>query len=154
MTMQTGPGMKRLTAEQVTVTYDWLGRETLLVPDPVAGRMECERRDGWQEERGFNWGRSQLFPAGTWMHQVIATLIGVYAASEIPPAFAGRDREYAERDRLFATRWDDLRASIVGVSDFDPDTRQWRNYRANADLHVGGFAHKARDTTDAYVITG
>lgn len=151
--MRTGPGANKLTPEQVTVSYDWLGREVLLVPDPVARRMECERKDGWQEAAGFGWGQSRPFPAGTWMYQVITVLLDVFAASPIPDAFDGRDREYAELERVFAGRHRDLRPCVVGVSDFDPDTRHWRNYPANADLHPFGSASKVHGT-DAFRLAG
>ncbi len=152
--MQTGPATNNLTPEQITLAVDWLNREVILIPDPVAKRMELERKRGWEECRGFAYGQSRPFPAGTWMHQVITTLAAVYADSPIPVTLTGRDREHGAADRRFAARWGELRATVVGASDFDPDTRRWRNFPASADLHVFGWASKDPNEADAYRLAG
>jgi hypothetical protein len=150
----TGPAMNDLTPQQITFAVDWLGREVILVPDPIAKRMELERRNGWQECRGFAWGQSRPFPPDTWMHQVITTLVAAYAAAPIPDTHAGRDRQDAEADRHWADRWGELRATVVGEGDFDPDTRHWRNFPASADLHVFGWASKDPNVNHAYRLAG
>lgn len=152
MTATTGTGMNPLTPDQITFAVDWLDREVALVPDPVARRMELERQDGWNECYGFACGNSRPFPPGTWMHQVFTALITAYAASPIPGTADGRDREQAEAARFWATR-SELRVAVVGVSDFDPQTRRWRNFPASADLHPFGWA--SRDpATGAYTLAG
>ncbi len=152
--MQTGPGMNPLTPEQITFAVDWLGREVALVPDAVALRMEAERKTGWIECAGFAYGNSRPFPPGTWMHQVITALLTAYAASPIPGQLTGRDREQATADRMWASRWSELRVTVVGESDYDPATRRWRNFPASAALHPFGWASKDPNEPDAYRLAG
>jgi hypothetical protein len=152
MTFPTGPGANPLTPDQITFAVDWMDREVALVPDPVARRMELERKHGWVECAGFAYGNSRPFPPGTWMHQVFTTLITVYAASPVPELADARDREQAEADRWWANHRE-LRLTVVGESDFDPQTRRWRDFPASTALHPFGWAHQD-PPTGAYVISG
>jgi len=150
----TYPTEATLDSTQITVEVDWLDREVILVPDEVALRIEAERKNGWQEFLGFAWGQSRPFPPGTWMHQVLTTLMAAYAASPISEKLTGRDRESAVGHRALAQVGWELRLRIAGASDWNPETRGWRDFPRTRDMHPLGWA--GTDDTDggAYQICG
>ncbi|MEU7905287.1 hypothetical protein [Actinoplanes sp. NPDC049118] len=134
-TMQVLP---YLTADQIRIVLDWAYRDVILVPDEVAREINRQVNDGWREYVSDAWGESRPFRVGTWMFQVVHTLMAAFAASDVHDSLTGKDRTRAVGERLAAAeRWH-LWPRIVSVSDWGHEARTWRDRSASHDLHVRG----------------
>lgn len=129
-----------LTAADVTVTADHMGREIITIPDAVAQILRGYIADGWREFPGVADGESREFPAGSWVYTVTATIVDAYARSEVPATVTGRDAERARQSRDHAPHGCGY-AFIVGVSGWDADARWWRDYAITVHLHVHASPH-------------
>ena len=99
----------------VAMTTDKMGRTVILVPDEIARLLSSHQDEGWREVADVGWGCSREFPAGHPVTEAAALIDAVREA-------AGN-----------------LHAMVVGVGDWDPDTRYWRDYLGNRDLHPRAF---------------
>lgn len=145
--------LPHLTGDHIAIACDWADRDVIVVPDEVAREMNRQINDGWREFVGDSWGESRPFRVGTWMYLVVNTLMAAFAASEVPDALTGKDRNRAVGERLAAAdRWH-LWPRIVGASDWNPQTRTWRDYNVNPALHVKGTPSACRGD-NAYQFAG
>lgn len=145
----TAPTPPTLTAEQIRFAVDWAHRDVILVPDEIARRMNREIKDGWHEYPGWAYGVSRSLPAATWMYEVTTTLMAAFSASPVPDGLPDPDRKRAADLRFVAEKRWHLWPSVVGASDWDSETRSWRDYAAHHDLHVFGSA-ATDDGEDAF----
>ncbi|SDT74221.1 hypothetical protein [Actinoplanes derwentensis] len=152
--MQDTHPVPTLTPDRILITTKADGREVVIVPDEIARRMEHERKDAWREFPGRAGGESRPFPTGTWMYDTFSTLITAYGDSPIPEGLNLRNWSWAMADRWWAVaHYPELRVPVVGEGDWNPDTRTWRDFNANVDLHPIGTVHMIPGK-DAYLITG
>lgn len=143
-----------LRSTEVTVTYDRIGREVIVIPDTIAAYMTAQVAEGWQEARGLATGNSRRFTPFVHMFHLASGLMSIYAASPVP-AGAGLNLAHAGRDRDHAARGWSLWPSIVGASGWDAANRWWTDYKATAHLHPMGSPHyRPGGGIDAYVWEG
>ena len=137
-----------LTAADVTVTVDQLGRDTIVIPDAVAAELRKQVNQGWREIPDMADGYSRPFAPGSWTYETTTLIIDAYAASEPPAELSEEDAETARRNRRWASG-DHARLSavfIIGRSGWDPATRWWaQDVRSDAHkaLSVPGYPGRA-----------
>lgn len=141
-----------LAATDVTITVDDMGREIIVLPDPVAAELAYEVRRGWRELPD-DYGESRQFAPGTWAYTTIALILATYAASPVSetltlwpePDDTGRlmpPLTHAERARRHRERasgpYADAAGSlfIIGRTGWDFRARWWA-------LDVRSLGHKA-----------
>ncbi|MER7331705.1 MULTISPECIES: hypothetical protein [unclassified Micromonospora] len=151
-TEQTAVILPTLTAADVTVTTDHMGREVIVIPDVFARLMRDITRDGWREFPGVADGESRKFPAGGWMFRTTATIVAAYAASPIPAGATGHDADRYRQSRQYAEHGCGY-AFIVGAAGWDADARWWRDYPLTKGLHVHASPHLI-DKGRAYRFSG
>ncbi|EMF20384.1 hypothetical protein H114_32614 [Streptomyces gancidicus BKS 13-15] len=137
------PAAPTLTADQVTVTADQMGRPVAVVPDDVARLLAAASREGIDPEaRGIDF-ESVAHPADSWVAVTVRTVFEAVLAARPDDADdlssgLGQYRTYGGGT---------FYGFIVGTSGWDPDTRWWSDYDNTRDVHVGGFptiAHRDR----------
>jgi hypothetical protein len=152
-----------LTAEDITVTVDNMGREIIVIPDAIAAEIAHEVRRGWREFRGLADGESRQFAPGTWMHRTTELIMTTYAASTPAEALTlwpepdTTGQSHPRRTHAEHARIDRERASgpggslagaafIIGRSGWDFAARWWAfdvRSLAHRSLRPGGSPARA-----------
>ncbi|GAA5070514.1 hypothetical protein [Streptomyces similanensis] len=126
-----------LTAADVTVTTDHMGRLYAVIPDHVARPLAVASHAGIDPQaRGYFSQESTAHPAGSWVAATVRTIFAALLASPVSAA------DVRERGLGQYLTWDGgtFYGFIVGESGWNADTRWWRNYETTGDLHVRGCA--------------
>ncbi|MEV5787087.1 hypothetical protein ACGFWD_26650 [Streptomyces sp. NPDC048448] len=125
-----------LTTDDVTVTTDHAGRLYAVIPDDVARPLALAALKGIDPEARGSFFESDPHPADSWAATTVRTIFEALLASPVA-------REDVHAWGLGQYRKFDggtFYGFIVGESGWDPDTRQWREYRHTGDLRVRGCA--------------
>lgn len=141
-----------LTAADITVTADHMGREVIVIPDAVAQIMRGYIREGWREFPDVADGESRKFRAGSWMFTTTAAIVAAYAASPVAAGTDGRDADRFRQSRDHAEHGCGY-AFVVGVSGWDAGAGWWRDYDITRHLHVHASPHLT-DNGGAYQFGG
>jgi hypothetical protein len=90
-----------LTAEDITITVDNMGREVIVIPDAVAAELGHEVRRGWREFRGEANGESRRFAPGTWAYRTTDLIMTVFAESTVSETLTMWPEKPRHGDEIF-----------------------------------------------------
>ncbi|MEU9354936.1 hypothetical protein AB0D65_29075 [Streptomyces griseoloalbus] len=134
--MTTAPA-PALTAADVTVTTDNMGRVYAVIPDDVARLLAVASLEGVDmNARGYDPQESVVHPADSWAAATVRVIFDALldcpdVTEDVHEWGLGQYRTWGG-----GTFW----GFIVGRSGWDADTRWWRDYDRTGHLRVRGSA--------------